>query len=203
MLKVKKGETRNKQRPRRRATAPLPYSILSPLSSHYASPLDIPAPSSLTFLTSASPMCGAQMTWQNALRSDPVLARSDGCSSELAGSYLALLVRLPVETSFGLKTSQPTTSECVSVQANGMSDILRNTRFLRSVAANHAPARMMRGWLAEALPKEHVIWLVSQVIVWISVRVDEEVRLGLVKADCRGEELQMTVGDIGEGLALV
>jgi hypothetical protein len=62
---------------------------------------------------------------------------------------------------------------------------------------------MMRGWLAEALPKQHLIWLVRQIIVWISVRVDEEVRRGLVIADCRGEELPMTVGDIGEGLALV
>jgi hypothetical protein len=84
-----------------------------------------------------------------------------------------------------------------------MSDIPRNTRFLRSVAANHAPARMMRGWLAEALPRQHLIWLISHIMVSISIRVDEEVRLGLVIAHCRGEELPMTVGDIGEGLALV
>jgi hypothetical protein len=62
---------------------------------------------------------------------------------------------------------------------------------------------MMRRWIAKELPKQHVIWLIGQIIVWISVRVDEEVRLVLVIAHCGGEELPMTVGNVGEGLTLV
>jgi len=59
----------------------------------------------------------------------------------------------------------------------------------------------MRRGLAEELPEQHVIWLIGQVIVWISVRVNEEVSLGLMIAHCRGEELPMTLGNVGERLS--